>query len=64
MVVVNSVFDCSLIELKKNSFPQGNLTPIENKINVPFEVKKFFTRMTYQDVCQEVRMRITSVINF
>ena len=39
---MNSVYDCSVIELSKNNFPQGNLTVIENFVNVPFEVKRVF----------------------
>ena len=37
-----TVFDCSFIELTKNSFPQGNLTYVYNGIHLPFEVKRVF----------------------
>ena len=37
-----TVYDCSFIELPKNSFPQGNLTYIYNDIHLPFEVKRVF----------------------
>lgn len=37
-----TVYDCSFIELPKNSFPQGNLTYIYNNIHLPFEVKRVF----------------------
>lgn len=37
-----SVYDCSVIELSKIENPRGNLTPIYNKINVPFDVKRVF----------------------
>lgn len=37
-----SVFDCSLIDLGKVSFEQGNLTAVENNSNFPFDVKRVF----------------------
>lgn len=37
-----TVYDCSFIELPKNSFPEGNLTYIYNDIHLPFKVKRVF----------------------
>lgn len=37
-----TVYDCSFIELPKNSFPEGNLTYIYNNVHLPFEVKRVF----------------------
>ena len=37
-----TVYDCSFIELPKNSFPQGNLTYVYNDVHLPFEVKRVF----------------------
>ncbi|WP_226063997.1 sugar 3,4-ketoisomerase [Kaistella polysaccharea] len=37
-----SVFDCSVIELGKISFAEGNLTVVENSSDFPFEVKRVF----------------------
>ena len=37
-----TVYDCSIIELSKNSFPSGNLTSIESYENVPFDIKRVF----------------------
>lgn len=37
-----SVFDCSLYELTKNEYPEGNLTYIYNNVHVPFKVKRVF----------------------
>lgn len=37
-----TVYDCSLIELPKSSFPQGNLTYVYNDVHLPFEVKRVF----------------------
>lgn len=37
-----TVYDCSFIELPKDSFPQGNLTYIYNNVHLPFEVKRVF----------------------
>jgi len=38
----NSVYNCSLIELQKINFDQGNLTFVQNDPNFPFEVKRIF----------------------
>lgn len=37
-----SVFDCSVIDLGKISFAEGNLTVVENTSDFPFEVKRVF----------------------
>lgn len=37
-----SVFDCSVIDLGKINFAEGNLTVVENNSNFPFNVKRVF----------------------
>jgi hypothetical protein len=37
-----SVYDCSVIELKRINSRAGNITPVTNNENVPFEVKRIF----------------------
>ena len=37
-----TVYDCSIIELPKNSSRSGNISIVENNQNVPFEVKRAF----------------------
>lgn len=37
-----SVFDCSLLHLPKIQNRAGNITPVENQIEVPFEIKRIF----------------------
>jgi len=37
-----SVFDCSIIELPRIHNRAGNITPVTNHVNVPFEVKRIF----------------------
>jgi len=37
-----SVFECSVIDLGKITFPEGNLTVIENNSQFPFEVRRVF----------------------
>ena len=37
-----SVYDCSIIELSKIETVGGNITPIHNNINIPFQVKRVF----------------------
>ena len=38
----NTVFDCSIIELKKITSDSGNITVAENEVNMPFEVKRIY----------------------
>ena len=38
----NTVFDCSLIDISKNLTENGNITIIENGVNVPFDVKRIY----------------------
>jgi hypothetical protein len=37
-----SVYDCSIIELPKIENRAGNITPVNNGINLPFDVKRIF----------------------
>lgn len=37
-----TVFDCSVIDLGKIGFAEGNLTVVENNSNFPFEVNRVF----------------------
>jgi hypothetical protein len=37
-----SVYDCSLITLSRIHFKAGNITPIENSIHIPFDIKRVF----------------------
>jgi hypothetical protein len=37
-----SVYDCSVIELPKIENRAGNITPVNNCINLPFNVKRVF----------------------
>lgn len=36
------VFNCDIIEFKKIHFEQGNLSVVENKVDIPFDVKRIF----------------------
>ncbi|HEX8546727.1 MAG TPA: FdtA/QdtA family cupin domain-containing protein [Cytophagaceae bacterium] len=42
MGVRSNVFDCHVYKLPKTSFREGNITVIENSINIPFEVSRVF----------------------
>ena len=35
---MNSVYDCTMIELSKHHRPQGNISVVENGIDIPFDV--------------------------
>lgn len=37
-----TVFDCSLIQLPKISNTSGNITPVENQKEIPFNIKRVF----------------------
>ena len=37
-----TVYDCSIIELPKITMRQGNITPVEGMIDLPFNVKRVF----------------------
>ena len=37
-----TVYDCSIIELPKIAMRQGNITPVEGMIDLPFKVKRVF----------------------
>ncbi len=39
---MKTVYDCSLMYLNKISDRSGNITPIENNADIPFEVKRVF----------------------
>lgn len=38
----STVFDCSLVDLGKVSFDEGNLTVVENGTSFPFDVQRIF----------------------
>ena len=38
----NTVFDCSLLEISKINNEAGNLTILENGLNIPFDVKRIY----------------------
>jgi len=37
-----TVYDCSIIELPKIENRAGNITPVANHINIPFQIKRIF----------------------
>lgn len=37
-----SVFNCAVIELPKIYFRAGNITPVHNNLEIPFEIKRVF----------------------
>ena len=38
----NTMYDCSIVELPRIKNRAGNITPIENNNQIPFEVKRIF----------------------
>lgn len=38
----NSVYDCTVVQLSRHHRPQGNITVVENKETVPFDVKRIY----------------------
>lgn len=41
-MMINRVFDCSLIELPRIKNRTGNITAVENNIEIPFDIKRIF----------------------
>lgn len=39
---MNTVFDCSIIHFPKIHNRAGNITPVQNNIDVPFEIKRIY----------------------
>lgn len=37
-----SIFDCSIIHLPRIFNRSGNITPVENDVNIPFKVKRIY----------------------
>jgi hypothetical protein len=37
-----SIFDCSIFHLPKIHTIQGNITPVQNNFNIPFDVKRIY----------------------
>jgi hypothetical protein len=40
--MITSVYDCTIIELKKHHLDKGNLTVVENFRSVPFSVQRIY----------------------
>lgn len=38
----NSIYNCSIVQLPKIHNRAGNITALENNINLPFEVKRVY----------------------
>lgn len=36
------IFDCTMIELNRHQRPQGNLTVVQDNVDVPFDVKRCY----------------------
>ena len=41
-IIKNTVYDCSLIQLPKKEFDEGNLTYVYNNVHIPFSIKRIF----------------------
>lgn len=37
-----TVYDCSVVQLSKHSFEEGNLTVVQSEENIPFDLKRIF----------------------
>ncbi len=37
-----NIYDCAIVELPRIENPAGNITPVHNSENIPFEVKRVF----------------------
>jgi len=41
-VIRKTVFDCSIVELPKIHFRAGNITPVQNQKEIPFDIQRIF----------------------
>jgi hypothetical protein len=53
-----TVFDCNLLQLPKIENRAGNITPIHNNIEIPFDVKRVFY---FLSIYREVYMNTLAV---
>ena len=42
MVNNMTVYDCSIIQLPKIFFREGNITPVHGQVEIPFDIKRIF----------------------
>jgi len=42
MITKSSIYDCCIIELNKIHDRSGNITAIEGKINIPFDIRRVY----------------------
>ena len=42
MIIRSTVHDCRIIELQRIEFRAGNITPITNSVEIPFDIKRVF----------------------
>ena len=59
-----TVYDCSVIELPRIENRAGNITPVHNRLNLPFDIKRVF--YSYDIPGGEARglMHIRNAISF
>ncbi len=38
----STVFDCTLLEFNKNNAEKGNITALQNNIEIPFDIKRVY----------------------
>lgn len=41
-MIKSKVSDCSIVEFSKHHAPQGNLSVVENGVDIPFEIKRVY----------------------
>lgn len=41
-MIKSRVSDCSIVEFSKHHAPQGNLSVVENGVDIPFEIKRVY----------------------
>jgi len=41
-VIKTTVYDCSVLEIDKHHHEKGNISVIENKVTVPFDIKRVY----------------------
>jgi hypothetical protein len=55
---IYTVFDCHIFHFNKISSRSGNLTPIQNDIDIPFAIKRVYYYMMCPEVNREAHTPI------
>ena len=62
--IKNTIYNCSIVQLPKIHNRAGNITALENKITVPFEIKRVYYLYDILEVKHVVDMHTKNCNSF